>query len=102
MVFLQGCWGGRRAFGGACSVAGVAVHVASPWPHRSLILSSDVTCAPLTVLKWGFGRGFVLFCFRNFLVTIYEFLHHLGLLVATKNGLGKKGNLLVQVTEKYR
>lgn len=60
MVFLQGCWGGRRAFGGACSVAGVAVHVASPWPHRSLILSSDVTCAPLTVLKWGFGRGFVI------------------------------------------
>lgn len=63
MVFSQGCWGGRRAFGGACSIAGkpeAAIHVASPRPHRSLMLSSDVTCAPLAVLKWGFGRAFVI------------------------------------------
>lgn len=64
MVFSQGCWAAEGLLEeGACSIAGkpeAAIHVASPWPHRSLILSSDVTCAPLAVLKWGFGRGFVI------------------------------------------
>ena len=35
-----------------------------------------------------------MFCFRNFLVTIYEFLHQLGLLVATQSGLGKIGKFI--------
>lgn len=34
-------------------------------------------------------RDIVLFCFRNFLVTVYEFLHQLGLLAATQSSLGK-------------
>jgi hypothetical protein len=48
-------------------------------------------------------RGFVLlcFCFRNFLVTTFELLHQLELLVLTKIGLGKKGNLSTEVIEKW-